>query len=98
MRISDWSSDVYSSDLAAKDDTGALCGFFGGAGGLTAKFLDPGLGLFKGSVVHGDCVTSLGQVPGHGKAHDAQAQECDLGGGLGFVGSVVDGRHTVVLR
>ncbi len=44
-------------------------------GGAPAMRGDPLLRPRRGAVVDGDLMAGLGEVPGHGKAHDAEAEK-----------------------
>src|SRR5450756_553032 len=63
---------------AGKYDGCSLGGGFGRVGRLAAVLRHPAVGLGARAVVHRDFMAVLGQIAGHRKAHDAQAEECEF--------------------
>src|SRR3546814_3931657 len=87
MRISDWSSDVCSSNLLAQivvgadatDDDLRILGRLGRVDRDRAAIgLRPALRLADGTVVDGQFMPRLRQMPRNRAAHDAQADKRDF--------------------
>ena len=61
---------------AGDDDIRAGSGLGRRFGAGAFVFSGPGFSFFGGAVVNGDVKAGLGQMPGHGKTHVAEADEC----------------------
>ncbi len=64
---------------AGKHDLGTGRSLARSRGLRTTMVLDPGRGLFGGTVVNGDVMPAGLQMPGHVISHDAKADEGNLG-------------------
>ncbi len=67
---------------AGKDKLLALRGLAGGRRAAAAKFFDPFLRPRRRAIVNRDVMAVRLEVPGHGVAHDAEAEERDFCHGL----------------
>ena len=77
---------------AGEDHACALDGFAGrGRMAAARKLFGPGFGLGRRAVVDRDLMASRSQVPGHGVAHDTQAQKGHRRGSAGCVAAGGDG-------